>query len=220
MEHKAILELWKSYDKKLEEQIHLNRKNAEEINKIKAGTFITAMTPLKLFTVVVGLGWVSLVGTIVINMIGTASIAFLISAGLQTTLTAIAILLYVYQLVTIYQYNSNEPVIEAQKKLVTLKSTTLWSARLLLLQLPLWTTFYWNESMLHSWDIWQFIVQGIITAIFTYSAIWLCRNIKYENKDKKWFRFIFSGKEWDPVLESVELLKEIREFEKITEPTI
>ena len=35
-----------------------------------------------------------------------------------------------------------------------------------------------------------------------------------ENMEKKWFRLIFSGKEWTPVIKSMELLKEIKEYRK------
>ncbi|WP_157474823.1 hypothetical protein [Dyadobacter sp. Leaf189] len=50
--------------------------------------------------------------------------------------------------------------------------------------------------------------------IFTVVAIWLFFNIKYENKDNKWFRLIFNGREWDPVLKSVKLLREVEGYRK------
>jgi len=42
---------------------------------------------------------------------------------------------------------------------------------------------------------------------FTVIAIWLFFNIKYENKNKKWFQLIFNGKEWTPLMKSMELLE-------------
>jgi hypothetical protein len=87
-------------------------------------------------------------------------------------------------------------------------------ARLLFLQTPVWTTFYWSKGMLENGNIWLIALQVIITALFTYPAIWLFINIKYENRDKKWFRLIFSGKEWDPVIKSMELLNQVSEYKK------
>lgn len=68
--------------------------------------------------------------------------------------------------------------------------------------------------MLENDNIGLIALQVIIAALFTYPAIWLFFNIKYGNKDKKWFRLIFSGKEWDPVIKSMELLDQISEYKK------
>jgi len=43
-------------------------------------------------------------------------------------------------------------------------------------------------------------------------AIWLFFNIKYENRNKKWFQLIFSGKEWTPLMKSMELLEQVEEY--------
>lgn len=48
--------------------------------------------------------------------------------------------------------------------------------------------------------------------IFTFLVICLFINIKYENKYKKWFKLIFAGKEWAPVIKSMELYKKIENF--------
>ena len=94
------------------------------------------------------------------------------------------------------------------------RPTTLLVARLLFLQLPLWTTFYWNKSMLQNGNIglYLYILQIVITLLFSFIAVWLFRNIKYENREKKWFRLIFNGKEWSPVMKSMELLSHIDEY--------
>ena len=39
-------------------------------------------------------------------------------------------------------------------------------------------------------------------------------NIKLENKNKPWFKLIFDGKGWQPVIQSMELLEDIKEFRK------
>jgi len=70
--------------------------------------------------------------------------------------------------------------------------------------------------MLENGNIWLYALQIIITASFTYLAIWLFFNIRYENKDKKWFRLIFNGREWNPVITSMELLNQIREYKDET----
>jgi hypothetical protein len=61
-----------------------------------------------------------------------------------------------------------------------------------------------------NWFLW--IIQGIVTLSSAYVAIWLFFNIRYENRNKKWFKFIFIGKEWTPLMKSMELLEQIEDY--------
>jgi hypothetical protein len=212
MEDTEIINLWRSYGQKLEESLQLNKKNAEEITRLKVRSFMASMKPLKIFTIVVGIIWVGVVDLLIIKTFPVANWFFIISAGIQVLLTKLAIILYLYQLILIHQADISEPVLETQRKLASLKSTTLWIARILFLQLPVWTTFYWNKSMLVNGNTPLYILQIVITGSFTFIAVWLFRNIKNEHKDKKWFRLIFTGNEWTPMLKSIELLNQVKEY--------
>ncbi len=212
MEDTEILNLWKTYDRKLEENLVLNRRNADDITRLKAQSLLTSMKPLKIFTVVVGILWVAFVDVLIVNLFHVANPFFLISAGIQVILTKLAIGIYLYQLIIIDQTDISEPILATQEKLASLKSTTIWVTRILFLQLPVWTTFYLNDGMLESGSTWLLALQFLITASFTILAIWLFVNIKYENRDKKWFRLIFDGKEWTPVIKSIELLDQIKTY--------
>lgn len=214
MEDAALINLWKSYDKKLEEVLTINKKHTEEITQMKIHTFLSSMKPLKIFAIVVGILWVGFVDVLILNLFSVASSFFLISAGIQVILTKVAIGIYLYQLVLMQQVDTNQPVVATQHKLAQLKSSTLWVARLLFLQLPLWTTFFWSEGIFTSGNLPYLVINGAITLLFTYVAFWLFFNIKFENRDKKWFRLIFNGKEWTPVIKSMELLREIEDYQK------
>jgi hypothetical protein len=218
MEDMEILNLWKAYDQKLEENLGFNRKNAEEILGIKVNSLLSSMKPVKIFTILIGITWVGFGSIIIINLclhaLTSVSLFFLISAGLQLLLTAIALSVYMYQFVLISQVDLSKPVLETQEHLARLKSSTLWVARILFLQLPLWTTFYLSLNMFAKENMVLLIVQGIITTSFACTSLWLFLNIKYENRNKKWFRLIFDGKEWTPVIRSMELLEQINEYRK------
>ncbi|MEO6720839.1 MAG: hypothetical protein ABIN67_10740 [Ferruginibacter sp.] len=212
MEQTEIIDLWKSYGKKLDENLSLNRQNAADITRIKVRSLLSSMVPLKIFTILVGIVWVGFIDVLVINLLPVANPFFLISAVIQSLLTTIAIGIYLYQVILIHQADISEPIVEAQGKLARLRSTTIWIARLLFLQLPVWTTFYWNKTMLENGNVALYILQLVITMSFTFLAIWLFKNIKYENRNKKWFGLIFSGKEWNPVIKSIELLDQVKEY--------
>ncbi len=207
-----LIQLWKAYDKKLETSIALNRKNTEAITKIKVGSLLNSLRPLKIFTILIGILWVLFLDILVINLFSYGSTLFLISAGMVSLLNKIAIGLYVYQIVLIHQADIDEPVLATQAKLARLKSSTLWIARILILQLPFWTTFYWSKSMIEQGPIMLWILQIFITLSFSLIAIWFFVNIKFENKEKKWFKFIFNDQEWNNVMRSVELLHDIDDY--------
>jgi len=212
MEDLEILNLWKSYDKKLEENLLFNRKNAEDITKLKVKSFLSSMKPVKIIIVLLSLIWVGFVDILMINIFDVASPFLLVSAAIHVLLTKLAIGIYIYQLILIYQVDINEPILATQEKLVRLRSSTLWISRLLFLQLPVWTTFWWNEVMFQHWNVYQWFISGSVTLAFAFAAIWLFFNISYENRDKKWFRLLFTGIEWNPLVKSMELLSQINEF--------
>ncbi|RCR67903.1 hypothetical protein [Larkinella punicea] len=222
MEDTELINLWKAYDKKLDENLVLNRKNAEDITKMKVQSLLNAMKPLKIFTLLAGLLWVGLGGTIISNLFihaySNMSKFFLFSAAIQLILTAIALWIYLYQLILIHQIDSSEPIVATQEKLARLKSSTLWAARLLFLQLPVWTTFYWSESGFKNGNSVPIFFQIAVSLAFTFLAIWLFRNIHYKNRDKKWFRLLFEGNEWTPVIRSIGLLNEIEAYRLEAKP--
>ncbi|MCU0343576.1 MAG: hypothetical protein MUF28_07115 [Ignavibacterium sp.] len=208
--------LWQTSKDKLEKNLVINKKNAQEITQVKVHNILSSMKPIKIFALLVGILWVG-IGTIVlssiyINAFSEANKFFLFSASIQVGLTAIALFIYLYQLITIYRVDITDEIIRTQKILARLKISTLWAARILFLQLPVWTTFWWSESMLTDWSILQWLIALFFTVSFTFIALWLFFNIKYKNRDKKWFKLIFKGKEWQPILNSMELLNQIHKY--------
>lgn len=221
MEDTEIINLWKSSDKKLEENLQLNKQCLEDITKIKVHTLLGSMKPLKIFTIVVGLAWVGFLDMIIFNVFnvgGLIAVAtspfFLVSAIILVILNKLAIGIYLYQLILLHQVDITDPILATQEKIANLKTSTLWITRLLFLQLPVWTTFYWSKSMFENGNPVLLFLQVLISLSFTLLALWLFFNINYKNKDKKWFKLIFSGYEWTPAIKSMELLEQIRQYKE------
>jgi hypothetical protein len=216
MNENEIKLLWKSTNEKLESSLSINKKNTDEITRLKAQNVLTSMKPSKLFTLILGIIWViglgSILGNIVVYHLDRVSIFFLLSATLQLLLTVIAIGVYVYQIDLINKIDFSVPVLTIQERVSKIKISTLNVTRVLFLQLPIWTTFYWNEKMFvtENWLLW--LLQGIVTLSLTYVTLWLFFNIRYENRNKRWFQLIFSGREWQPIIQSMELLNQIEQY--------
>lgn len=210
--------LWQTSNDKLEKNLVINKKNTHDLKKIKVYNILGSMKPIKIFILLVAILWVG-IGTIVLSSIyvngfSEANKFFLFSASIQICLTAVALFIYVYQLITIYQVDITDEIIRTQEKLANLKISTLWVTRVLFLQLPVWTTFWWSETMLKDWSIFQWSIALLFTSSFTFIALWLFSNIRYENRNKKWFKFIFRGKEWQPIIQSMKLLNQIQKYQE------
>jgi len=212
MDEKELKKIWQSSNEKSELSLQITHKNTDEITRIEVNNFLSSMRPIKVFAIVLGIFWVIFVDGLIINLWSTANLFFLISAGIQVILTKLAIGVYLYQLYLIRKVDLSEPVLYSQERLARLKSSTLWVTRILFLQLPVWTTFSFHTGMLYNGSILLLTIQGLIALLSVYGAVWLFLNIKYDNRDKKWFRLLFRGKEWDPILKAMELIKLIDEY--------
>jgi len=214
MDDLTLKQLWNSADNTPNEIIALSRKNSDDITQLKAQSLLSTMKPIKIVAVLIGIVWVIFIDSLILGLFNIASIFFLASAIIQVVLTKIAIGIYLYHLILINNINFSEPVVAVQERLLALKTSTLWVARILFLQLPVWTTFYWNLSMLNNGNLLLWGIQIFITLLFTYAAIWLFLNIKFENRNKKWFKLIFTGNEWTPLIEAMELYEQTLTFKR------
>lgn len=207
--------LWQAGNNQIAISQKSDKASLDKLTKRNVSHFLSSMKPIKIFTLLVGLLWVLGIGYVLIkltiNAYDQVSPYFLYSAFFQVMLTAMAVILYIFQLSTLYSIDFNKPVVILQKTLINLKASTLNVTKILILQLPFWTTFYWNESMFKNGTLPLFILQGAVTISFTCLAIWLFFNLKYENADKWWFKLLLQGKEWEPLITSIGILNDMEE---------
>jgi hypothetical protein len=207
--------LWQTSNEQIASSQKSDKTSLDKLTKRNVSHFLSSMKPIKIFTLLVGLLWVFSIGYVLIklsiNAYDQVSLYFLYSAYFQVMLTAVAVILYIIQLSTIYSIDFNKPVVILQKTLIKLKASTLNITKILILQLPFWTTFYWNESMFKNGTLPLFILQGAVTISFTYLSIWLFFHLKFENADKWWFKLLLQGKEWESLITSINILNEMEE---------
>lgn len=216
MNEAEIKRIWKSAHQKYESDLTPEINNFMEITRLKVYGITGSMKPLKKFTILTGFIWVAagiwMLAPVYWHSFSEANKFFLFSASLQVILTAVALLIYTYQLLQIYRIELDDAIVQTQRKLVQLKISTLRAAKILFLQLPFWTTFWWNDRMLEQWSFLQWAFPLAVTLASTILALWLFMNINLENRNRKWFKVLFSGKEWTPILQSLELLDQLDAF--------
>lgn len=217
MEDITLKELWADYDKKLEKTLALNHRLITEIQTQKARTALRPLKTVKIIAVILGILWVLLLSVLVffaMSAVTAYRYFFVISALAVIITTVAAIVVYIRQVLLIQQIDNSMNVLEVQRKLALLQSSTINIARVLFLSAPFYTTFYINKSMFEHGSIGLWVLQLTVTAIFTTLSVWLYRNAKIENAGKRWFKFIFGSSEWTAVIKAMNFLKEIEAYEK------
>jgi hypothetical protein len=204
--------LWQAYDKKLERTLALNLHLVREIQTQKAKSAIRSMRGIKVFTLLAGILWVLVLGVLVFNSLQFERIFLVVSAGMIMVFNIVAIAAYIRHLVLMSRISNSESVVQTQKQLAMLQASTISVTRILFLQAPFYTTFWFTPAMLG--NTWFWAVAVPVTALFTFGAVWMYRNITLKNAGKRWFRWLFSGKEWTPVEKARAFLREIDEFER------
>lgn len=216
MNEPELKNLWQTTSDRLEAGFVIQQKNTDDLTQIKLFHFLNDMKPVKIFALLVGMGWVgiglSLLVPVYLHGFAEANPFFLFSATAQVGITAIALGVYLRQLITLYQVDITDPIIRTQQKLAQLQLSTLWVTRILFLQLPVWTTFWWTETLFTDGHLIQWIIPVSVTLLFTYASVWLFRNIRYENRNQKWFQLLFSGREWTPLMKAIALIEQVEEY--------
>ena len=217
MEDIELKNMWKAYDQKLEEAKLLNQqswvvnlKTFEYLQTNKAESKLKSLSAFKGWAIVIGFLWIFFLGMLAFgdhftNPFFTGSVIMLMLFSI------FAIAIYIKQIVLIQQINYKERIIDVQKKLAELQTSTINTHRIVWLQLPFYTTFFWNAKwMMDGPSFW--LTAFPITLLFTLLTIWLYKNITLKNVNKKWVKLLLNSKEWTSIIEAKTYLEEIEEF--------
>ena len=211
--------IWKAYDQKLEEarvlnlqSWALNFKSFEAIQTQKAKSKLNSLGRFKTWAIVAGILWVAFLAFLIYHSFTFSKIFFVLSAGIIALTTLIAVIVYIQHVIWIRQIDNSESVVEVQKKAAKLQTSTLQIVRILFLQMPFYTTFWFTPQMVMSGDIKFWFISFPIVLLFSFFSIWLYRNINFRNVNKKWFKILFNSPEWTSVAKAIEFVKEIEDY--------
>jgi hypothetical protein len=216
-----LQDIWKAYDKKLEESRILNRQSwalnmqsFEDLQKQKAKSKLNKLARFKLWTVALGIVWVLFLVFLVVNSLVFSKIAFVISVSMIAIITTIGIGMYIKQVILIRQIDNSESVTIVQEKLAELQTSTLNIPRVMFLQAPFYCTWFFAPAWVISGDMGFWFIAVPIALLFSYASYWLYKNINYKNMDKKWFKLLFNSPEWTSVIKAKDFINEIEVFKK------
>jgi hypothetical protein len=209
-----LLQIWKSYDEKLEKSLLVNAKNIADIQKLKASSALHSLKGIKWLGILLGVVWVLFIGFLLWHSLSFSKIFFVVSAAIHLIVSFIAIGVYIKHLVLIHQFDNSQSIVEAQQKLIMLNTSSLQVLRLLLVQLPVFSTFYITFDWIQQSPLSFWLIQVPVVLLQTVLGIWLYRNLQYKNHDKKWFKWLMGSGEFAPVKRAMDFLNEIETYKQ------
>jgi hypothetical protein len=214
MEDMELKLLWQNYDAKLERSLALNVKTMEEIHKLKAGSALRGFKGTRWLGIVFGVLWVLFIGFLICHSLEVSKIFFVLSASVHLIVSLVAVVVYIRHLRLIDQFDNSQTVLEAQEKLMILNASNLKVLGLLLLQLPVFSTFYITFDWIRNDPQSFWLIQMPIVLIEALIGIWCYRNLDEKNRHKKWFKWFMSKGEFGSISKALSFLQEIELYKK------
>lgn len=208
MQDTELIQLWKSYQQKLDDSLQMNKKCLQEIQLMKASSSLKPVRRTRWVGIVFGFCWLAFIGFLISQSLEWSKIAFVISAGIHFMVSAYAVIVYIQHLHLLDEFDNSNTIIEAQQKLVILYSSNLRILGILLLQLPVFSTWYMSPEWLHHSPATFLGIQVPVVLIQAWMGWWAFRNLHYKNHDKKWFRWFVSSGEFAVIKRAMSILKD------------
>ncbi|MEN0046750.1 MAG: hypothetical protein AAF806_06825 [Bacteroidota bacterium] len=213
MQEKELLELWQSYDQKLERVLSLNQEMVYEMTKNKLNATLSTLRLPKRIMLLIGIPYTLLLYFITFIAYQAAAVFVTFGFGAIALIMSTIVISYCYHLVLIHQISHSKEIIEVQKKLAELKLSSFHTARWAMLQLPFWSICWMSWNTLKDSPL---IYGGINLSIFlglAYLAYWLYRQLDMEHQNSWVSRLLLSGREWEPIIKSSEILEQLKSYE-------
>ncbi|MFK7757138.1 MAG: hypothetical protein AB8B53_09430 [Flavobacteriales bacterium] len=212
MEHIELQNIWKSYDQKMDSILVINKELAIELTRQKLNKQISKLYKPKWTAVLIGVPYTIVL--VAITAIAVTAEAYLVALGFGAiALVMIGVLFsYFYQLYLISQVKKSDDVLSTQEHLSKLSISSFRCLNLVVFQLPFWSVCWVSIDAVKDSP---FVYGGINLLIFLllgYASFWLYYKLSFQHKNSKVRDFFLSGREWEPLEKSAELLEQIREY--------
>jgi hypothetical protein len=209
-----IVNIWKSYDQKLDEVLSLNKEIVYDLTKEKARNTIGTMRKPKRAMLIIGIPYT--IFHCFITFIGYKAGAIFVTLGFGSISLIISAIIigYFYHLHLINSINRLQEVVDVQKKIAELKISSFNIARLALVQIPFWSICWMSLDALKKSPMLYGGINLIVFLALAYFSYWLYKRLNLQNSDSKISRLFLSGAEWEPIINASEILDQLKDYKK------
>lgn len=219
MEETNFVLLWQEHYQKIDQSLAINKRLLSELLEQKADSSIGALIGGKVIGIVAGVIWLALLGALLAAAFAHYSSAanyFIVSIGAIFLINVKALYDYVRYLIRINSLRLDASVVEIQNKLRALQVSLIRHSRIMVLQLPFWSTFHlssrWFPGAVGAGYV---VFQLLFTAAFVWVAIWLYKKLTPDQPDNRWSRFFLSGIGGKSILNALKFYRELEELETV-----
>ena len=218
MENLELINIWKEQNAKIEKTLAINKLLLKETISRKAESSLQGLVRLTTAGIIAFVLYLLLLGYVLVyafSNYSSASNYFIVSISAIGLINLKGFTDYIKHLVWTKNINYNGSVLNIQKQLSKIQLSIINHSKIMILQLPFWTTFYLSDSWFPQDVGFPYVLLQItITGSFIYLSYWLYKIHKPENLNKKWFRNLIAGSGGKSVEKAIEFYKELEEFEK------
>ncbi len=221
MESIELAEIWKEYDRKIDEAKVLNLQSwalnlhcFEAIQLQKVESKFSKLAAFKFRAVILGLIWLAFLGSLVYAN-HMKNLYFTISLGGIFLITLLSIFSYCRQIIQLKSIRYDHNIQETQKRISIIEISTLQSLRISWLQLPFYTTWFWNDEWIKhpSHNFWM--IAFPITLGFLVLTLYLFLQLRPDNIGQKWVKImLMAGPEYKSLVIANEFLAEIEKVKQ------
>ena len=210
MEELDIKQLWHAYDLKLERSLQLNQKIMRELQSQKAENNISSFRRNQVAGVIVGILWVLIL--VFLTIAGHKNIYFAGSMGLIALFNIFAVATYIRHLALLSRVNITDNITGAQQKLATIQSSLNNAGRILILQAPLWCTFWYSQQLVDHGGTTFWLINLTVVTCFVILSVYLYNKLTYKNIHIKWVKAFMEGFGGKKLIKAMEFLNDIEEY--------
>lgn len=216
MKDKELISLWKQQESKIDQLMSINSKLLQNQLTQKANKALFGMKAEKVLGIVLGTFYLLFLGFLLVvglKATGFNPDFFVVSVGSILLVNLKVYIDYIRHLVYLNQIDFEGTVSEIQDRLLKIKFSLIKSTRIVVLQIPFYTTFHLSINWFPGQaDPTWILIQSCITGLFMIISIAAFWYITPKNADKKWVKWLISSAGGTQIEESLEHLKELEDL--------
>src|ERR1700689_565291 len=141
-----FIQLWKTYDAKLEHSLQLNLRLLQEVQSQKTRSVLRMLAAGRVIGIVIGVLYEIILCVACWYVRSQPVMA--ISIGVFIVVTGVAMGAYWRELVLLARLGYAENIVDTQERLARIQSSMIRTLRISWIQLPFWATFFVSNELL------------------------------------------------------------------------
>jgi hypothetical protein len=212
MNEAELKSIWQSYDKKIDQILEINKQQLYALQTEKAESKIRSFVKGHTAAMILGIVWIIFLAFLVYHSLD--KLYFSLSVGLLIVFNTFAVIAYIRHIAILTSVSIEESITETQKKIALVRTSDNLVGRILLLQTPLYCTWWYTEDLVQNGGVFFWTVNAIVVMFFTAAAIFLFIKLSPNNPSAKWLRWTNKYFGSEKLAKASEFLQEIEEFRK------